>query len=277
MQFSKEPLYVQSAVLVLARFGYLRKDFFWKYLSPKSRSCKFRNWKILLATGYIEPYKRSFIGEDVFRLSRRGKRVLQNAGVNPVSAAHPLHFEHDDNAIHFALSAEKLGLIASTWTSEKVLRQSERSELSQMFGTAIEKLPDLVFEIPLANGNFRVAFEIERTRKTQSRYDALVQAYSKASQIQLVLIAYNDRSVFDSIRGSMTSLQYPSSMRPIAFCKISDLHQNFSDFPIWISGERVLFQTYIQNLRKLSGAQDLTESEYRSERGLVLGEVNGCV
>ncbi|MGZ3749392.1 MAG: hypothetical protein ACXVCD_18800 [Pseudobdellovibrionaceae bacterium] len=266
MDFYQESKCIQKSLMVLAKFGYLRREFFWNYLSANSRSCKFRSWKLLHKTGYLEAYKRSFIGEDVFKLSKRGKRILANAGIQPVSAAHPLHFEHDDNVAHFALAAAQKGLIDSNWLSEKVLRQSSPQDVTQVFGSDLYKLPDLVFDIPLQGQHLRVAFEIERTRKSQMRYDGLVNAYAKTSGIHLVLIAFNDRSVFELIRVAARRLHYPQESRPIAFCKISELHNNWTNFPMRIGDQTLRFEQYIENLKRILQTPQKSRSDIESEK-----------
>lgn len=97
MDFNHVPYYVQSVLRVIAKLGYFRKEFFFKYLSPEARSSKFRNWRIVLGREFLEPYQRSFISEDVYKLSRQGKKLLGSAGIDFVGPPHPLYFEHDDD------------------------------------------------------------------------------------------------------------------------------------------------------------------------------------
>lgn len=264
MDFHREPYYVQKTLLVIAKLGYFRKEFFFKYLSPDSRSTKFRNWGILIKKEYLEPYKRSFIGEDVYKISRRGKKLLASAGVGFVSAAHPLHFEHDDHAANLVLSLTKHDFIKDTWQTEKELRKYQRTENLVLFGGQVEKLPDLIFEIPIGEQIFRVAVEIERTRKTQDRYESFVHGYMKAAGINLVLVIYNQKSTFDLISNAIKRFNYPMSERPFAFAKISDLKSHEINFPMLV-GTRVLsLQEYIGNLQKLATLTNSMRSDQQS-------------
>ena len=241
--------------MVLAKFGYLRKEFFFSYLSANSRSTKFRNWKILLDSGFLSPYSRSFIGEDVYKLSNLGKKLLLSSGILPVSSAHPLHFEHDDHVIHLALALRQKELILDHFLSEQVLRRDGQFKAIEIFGQSIEKMPDLLFQVNLSSVSFQVAIEIERTRKSQIRYDAWVQAYAKASHLNLIIVFYNDQSVLDAIQSAVQRYRYPQNVRPIAFCKIKDLQANRTNFPISMNGKVILFENYINNLRQLSEVQ----------------------
>lgn len=264
MDFHREPYYVQKALFVIAKLGYFRKEFFFKYLSPDSRSTKFRNWGILIKKEYLEPYKRSFIGEDVYKLSRRGKKLLASAGVGFVSPAHPLHFEHDDHAANLVLSLTKQDCIKDSWQTEKELRRYQKTENLILFGGQVEKLPDLIFEIPIGEQTFRVAVEIERTRKSQDRYESFVHGYMKAAGISLILVIYNQQSTFDLISSAIKRFNYPMNERPIAFAKISDLKSHEVNLPMLI-GTRVLsLNEYISNLKKLATLPSSIRSDHQS-------------
>ncbi|HEY8269794.1 MAG TPA: hypothetical protein VIG33_02830 [Pseudobdellovibrionaceae bacterium] len=164
------------------------------------------------------------------------------------------------------MAAQKKGLIDDNWLSEKVLRQSTPQDVTQVFGSELYKLPDLVFDIRLPGQPFRVAFEIERTRKAQMRYDGLVNAYAAASGVHLVLIAFNDRSVFELIRGAARRLHYPQERRPIAFCKISELHNSWTNFPMMIGDQALGFEQYIENLKSLLQTTQKSVSDIESEK-----------
>lgn len=274
MSLSLQHECVTLALDVAAKFGYLRKEFFFNYLTANSRSTKFRSWKILLTTGFFEAYKRSYIGDDVFKLSARGKKYLRLNGLNPVSAAHPLYFEHDDTVVNFVLSLRKKGLIKQNYLSEKVLRCEPANLIAERFGKSIEKLPDLVFDLEIKDHEFKVAFEVERTRKSKLRYDLWVQAYAKAQKINLVILAYNDHSVYQSIQSAIKAYQYPQNLRPIAFCKISEVQKNWTNFPIQINGRTIFFESYIENLKRVAQVPFNRPSDLQSEgESHLVGEV----
>lgn len=264
MDFHREPYYVQKALLVIAKLGYFRKEFFFKYLSPDSRSTKFRNWGILIRKDYLEPYKRSFIGEDVYKLSRRGKKLLASAGVGFVSPAHPLHFEHDDHAANLILSLTKQDCIKDAWQTENELRRYQKTENLILFGGQVEKLPDLIFDIPIGEQTFRVAVEVERTRKSQDRYESFVHGYMKTTGINLVLVIYNQKSTFDLISSAIKRFNYPMNERPIAFSKISDLKSHEINFPILVGARVLSLQEYISNLQKLATLTTSIRSDHQS-------------
>jgi hypothetical protein len=265
VSFELQPIYIKLALNLAAKFGYLRKEFYFDFLTAKSRSAKFRSWKILQASGFFQAYKRSYIGEDVYKLSYRGKKVLRLAGVFPVSSAHPLHFEHDDTIVRFILSLQAKGLVKNNYMSEKMLRREPFSWVSESLGHSLVKLPDLIFDLDLNVHNFKIALEVERTRKSKFRYDQWVQAYAKAEKLDLIIVAYNDHSVFESIQSAIKAFQYPYHMRPVVFCKIADVQKDWTNFPISINGRTILLESYIENLKKISQKDLNVPSDFLSE------------
>lgn len=259
MEFLELPVFIQSVLRFISKSGYLRKSFYFNYLSPKSRSTKFRNWKLILESGYITPYNRSFIGEDVYKLSKRGKRILSNSGIEFVSATHPLHFDHDDIAIQFALACQQSKIISPNWNLERSLRINQKDSFQNT------KIPDLVFEIPLFQKSFHAVLEVERTRKSKSRYDNFVLGYRKRANADLILIAYKDESIRNHIQGSARKFQHPQDQQPIAFCKLSDLRDNPTSFKMLFDRSEIGFSQYIQNLYKLSAIHRQNQQDSQSD------------
>jgi hypothetical protein len=245
--------------LIAARFGYLRKQFFWDYLSAPTRSAKYRAWNILMETGCLENYERPIIADDVFKLTKKGKRILRNHGVNPVSANHPLFIEHDDYAVHFLLSGLQKDYFSSEWMSEKMLKQFTIEERRLLLGPRMEKLPDLIFEIKLHGTNLKCALEIERTRKEKFRYREFVSSYGRAEKIDLVIVAHKDESIKKGILESARSWSYPQNERPIVFCKLKDMQYGVFNFQLDFGDQKISFIQYLENLGRLS-AHRLTEA-----------------
>jgi len=259
MEFFELPEFIQSVLKFISKSGYLRKSFYFDYLSPKSRSTKFRNWKIILDSRYVIPYNRSFIGEDVYKLSKRGKRILSNSGIEFVSAAHPLHFDHDDLAIQFALACQQSKIISPNWNLERTLRSRQKDNFHD------SKLPDLTFEIPLIQNSLHAVLEVERTRKSKSRYDDFILGYRNVTDTDLILIAYKDESIRKHIQISAQRFQHPQDQRPLAFCKLSDLRENPTNFLMQFERSEIYFSQYIQNLHKLSASLHQNQPDPQSD------------
>lgn len=264
MSFSEEPKAIQKALLVAAKFGFLRKETFWKYLTTPNISYKYDLWNRLMESGYLAEYDRLGISKDYYSLSARGVRMMGDLGFEPVGRAHPLHFEHDEIILNFALACEKSGLIKSSWQTERVVRQLSAIDQIKLMGAILEKIPDLVFQPAVEKLKVLFALEVERTRKSKRRYDNFVLSYGRHKNIGLVLVAYKDEYIKRSILESMKRLGYQQGKQPIGFCKLSAIINQPDDFEIMINSERIGFKAYIENLKLIMAKQPEKTPEIHS-------------
>ena len=251
MNFTKEHKVIQKSLLVAAKFGFLRKETFWNFLTSPNVSYKYDLWNYLMGTGYLTKYDRVGVAENYYCLSKKGISLLKDQGLEIVCRAHPLHFEHDEIVATFALACEKAQLIHDNWSTDRMLRHYLLQDQIQKLGRALDKLPDLLFDLNIENLKIECALEVERTRKSKTRYDSFVLSYAKDKNIGFVLVAYNDIYVLKSIQDSIRRLGYPQTARPIAFCRIKDLLEYPSEFEIEISGHKIKFDQYIKNFRQI--------------------------
>ena len=243
---------INRALIVTGRFGFMPREVFWKHISRFGRSENYINWTRLKASGLFKPYP----GQDGFlHLSRAGIHALQNQDQIYVGRSNPIYFVHDQLVMSVALACENLNLIKSGWACDAVLRSLSNVELVKIFGGSADKIPDLIFDLKDCGNQTRIALEIERSRKSGAKYDALVLSYMDMRSVNLVIIAYTDAYIERQIRHSMKRLGYPQSQRPIALCKVSDLIETPSVFPISVNGNVIGFDRLVSNLRKLEAEQ----------------------
>ncbi len=261
MKFKDEPKAIQRALLVATKFGFLPKEIFWNYLTTPNTSYKYDLWNRLMTSGCLAEYKRVGVAENYYCLSKRGISVMRDQGFITVCKAHPLHFEHDEIVMTFALACENAGLIKDSWNTDRMLRHYLPKEQIDQFGRVFEKLPDLIFNLNIENFKIECALEVERSRKSKARYDAFVLSYAKDKNIGLVIVAYNDNYVVKSIEDAIKRLGYPQSARPIVFCRIKDLLETSTEFELQLGTSKIQFSEYIENFRKI--ASQRTENQDR--------------
>lgn len=264
MSFKNEPRAIQKALLVAAKFGFLRKETFWNYLTTPNVSYKYDLWNQLMSSGYLAEYNRVGISKDYYSLSLKGVRTMGDLGFRPVGRAHPLHFEHDEIILNFALGCEKEGLIKSSWLTERVARQLSAIEQVKLTGSVLEKIPDLIFQPAVEKLKMLFVLEVERTRKSKRRYDNFVLSYGRHQNIGLVLVAYKDEYIKRSILESMRRLGYQQGQQPIGFCKLSEIINQSSDFQMTINSQQIGFKTYIENLKSIVAKQPEKSPEFHS-------------
>lgn len=265
MDYQTMPDIQKEALSFIAKSGYIRKAFFFDYLSSPSVSSKYKNWGRLVESGLLESYKSTFYGEDTYKLSKRGKRILANYGIEPVSAAYPNQFDHDDAALKFALSNQKAGIINSDWQGDRSLRIRSPEDLKSIFGSINYKLPDLLFSISGLSEKLTGVLEIERTRKTEDKYLEFIGAYKSAENINLILVAYNHNSVKVNLEKAIYRRSFPIEDKPIGFCKLMDMVSDPVNFEIEFGNHKIQLSKYINRLRDLEAREhsknvDRTES-----------------
>lgn len=269
MNFKKEPKAIQRALLVMTKFGFLRKETFWNYLTTPNMSYKYDLWNRLMDSGFVVEYKRIGVAENYYCLSKRGISLMRDQGFITVCKAHPLHFEHDDIIMTFALACENAQLIQDDWSTDRMLRHYLPKEQVDQFGRVFDKLPDLIFNLNIENFKIECALEVERSRKSKARYDAFVLSYAKDKNFGLVVVAYNDRYVVRSIEDAIKRLGYPQSTRPIVFCRIKDLLETPTEFELQMGNSKILFSQYIENFRKIA----VQRAEIQDRKNSVLNSV----
>ena len=70
MKFKNEPNAIQRALAVATKFGFLRKETFWNYLTTPNVSYKYDR---LMASGCLTEYKRVGVAENYYCLSKSVK------------------------------------------------------------------------------------------------------------------------------------------------------------------------------------------------------------
>lgn len=252
---------IRMSLIVIARFGFINKSLFFKHLTTENVSHKYYLWRTFLGSGLVQTYRRIGVAEDYYCLTRKGHIILREIGIRAVSKGHPLHFEHDEIAMGLVLACENKKLIKADWCPDKLIREMKTFEVQSRFGNNIDKIPDLIFNIDLLNGqSVSCAFEVERSKKSKQRYDSMVLNYSKDKNVSLIFVASNDRYISKSILQSIHKLGYSQSKKPFVFCSIDEIRKDPSRFQIEVGTNKISFEKYVENIRQLSSGktQNLT-------------------
>lgn len=238
-------------MIIGAKFGYINKKIYLMHASSTCQSYKYELWNELESMRLIKPYSDPSFSKNYFYLSQAAKSIVLAHGRVPVSKVSPIYFSHDNAVMKFALANESKTQILSDWQTEASLRLLDNHKIHQIFGGQVGKFPDLLVNLNVSGQKIKIALEVERSAKNQSRYDAFAIGYSKAKGVDLVLVAYGYKFTRDALLISMRRIGYPRSVRPIAFCNLSEFIENPSKVNIEIEGHRIGFSEYIKNIQDL--------------------------
>lgn len=251
MMYSELPDLVQKALLIGAKFGYLNKKIYLEHADRLSLVYKYRMWNELCRLKLLVPYLDESFAKNYFYLSKKARSLVLAQGLTPVAKVQPIYFSHDNAVMKFALINEHLGQILNDWQTEASLRLLNSYKLQQIFNGQPEKFPDLLVTLNIAGQKIKIALEVERSAKNQSRYDSFAMGYSKAKGVDLVLVAHGYKFTREALLVSMRRIGYPRSVRPMVFCDFSEFVDHPSSFGFELEGHRISFPDYIKNVQRL--------------------------
>ncbi len=186
--FNKEQT-LTMAIEVVKKFGFISRSTVWNYLTPPGRASKFRYWSYLCESHELKFARSSRRLPNYLVLSRDYRKAFpDDCGVKNRST---MYFPHDELLMNFALEGVNSAFISEFWSEHEF--KMDTALCSQILGSSNgEKLPDVVFDLK-ARDHVRVALEIERTRKSHSRYRRIRVSYAKLKNIHLVIFGVPDR------------------------------------------------------------------------------------
>lgn len=190
---TKDQRILIAAARFAAKFGFLKKDIFFEYLCPLRESQQYVYWRAFQSDGMFTTAKRN---SDVLHLTPKG---YVSIGASSVGRRHPYLLYHDGLVAKLLLELERTGLVHSFWTEAELLR--EPLEALSILGLAnADKFPDLVVDIRGRDYHWRIAIEMETSRKSRIRYDEIALAYLRMKEIDLILFVCEDSALEGEVR-----------------------------------------------------------------------------
>lgn len=173
---------------------------------------------------FLDPYLSTFNFQG-WRLGRSGKYEARSRGLK---ASYPPKFSsrnHDEMALSIAIQLERRGLITE-WSPEVqfVVEPSNRLMVSQ--DSRGQKYPDLVLSLANVNQPFRVAVELELSRKSLSRYEKALTGYMAVRGIDAVIFAVTSPFARRSIESAIRRTRIDQNRLPILFVDARALYDN---------------------------------------------------
>ncbi len=207
-----------STLAFAAKFGFVTKELFFEYLCPLSQNRKFVHWRRLLIEGYLQP---SPTLPDVRYLTPAGRKAIGRA----VPARAIYFIEHDSIAAKLYLELNSSGLLIHSST-EYELKTSPWNACNILGGDNLDKVPDLTADLKSNTGFIRIAIEVERSRKTNFRYDQLALRYLRLRQVHLMLFCCNKLSTANAIERAFNAETFRNSGKIPALFLITEFEKN---------------------------------------------------
>ncbi len=227
------------------KFGFISKSFFWDYLCTKSRATNFRYWKSFLDSGAFLPYKEFNGVEEYYYLNTKSVLTSQVL-IESVGKRSSLYLYHDEQAMRFIASLEKLNLIRNFWTELEL--KCDRSFSYRVLGGEPNKVPDLVFDLECQGGIFRTALEIEATRKSKEKYYKSILGYSGLNSIDLILYGISQNTIASAIHEELNRGYFSKLKNKTAFYFLSEFENKNTSCDVKIKSRSISIENFYKNI-----------------------------
>jgi len=254
---------IDTAVIYTKKFGFISKSFFWKYLSPTPRSTKYYYWDRFLKSKFFIPYREIEESSEFFYLnSRKSNSVID--GNETVSRRSPYYFFHDDKVMRIIHLLTVNGFVKKYWTEQEL--KSNRPLALDLLGGDYTKLPDLVFDLNISNQEFRVALEVEITRKSNDRYLRSFLGYSSFRNVDLILFANQQSRITNALKEILSKRLFDDSTRKFGFFDLVGFNQNHLATDLEINSKTIPLGQFFRNLIEIKSTKNGYESDNPLEK-----------
>ncbi len=215
----------EDAIRITAKSGFMTRQLFTKYfatnMTPRSQ---LRAWSRLLSSGFFVQHPDQRL-RDVFLLNKRNRRLLQFLTHEPVRAPYSGLIRHDEIVLNGVLKIEEHGFLES-WITESELRKEGSGLLRIQDQGQSAKYPDAVLITKSPVQSIGIAIEVELSRKEKRRYQQIMNAYSFAKNIELILFVCGDVEIENLILEMSRLYFVPARGAELGFMSKSDWLQN---------------------------------------------------
>ncbi|OYZ24325.1 MAG: hypothetical protein B7Y39_01330 [Bdellovibrio sp. 28-41-41] len=210
-----------EAINLAARTGFITKALFKEFiLGNRPKSSVNRRWSELINSGFFNKHSDDRMA-DVYLLNKQ-KRELQDLLVQqPVSPPYTGIIRHDEIALRGILLIEDRGFL-ETWKVESEFKKTKQGAIQLESKSQNPKYPDAILNFKAPFKPIRVAIEIELTQKEKRRYERILNAYSFAQNLDLIIFVCGNKQIENAVITSASKFFYPSAGAEIGFMSKMD-------------------------------------------------------
>lgn len=205
-----------EAINLTARSGFITKALFKEFiLENRPKSSVNRCWSELIKSGFFKRHSDQRMA-DVYFLNKQKKELQDLLNYQPVSPPYTGVIRHDEIALRGILLLEDRGLL-ETWVVESEFKKNRLGTIQLEANQQNSKYPDAILNFKELNSPIRVAIEIELTQKEKRRYERILNAYSFAQNLDLVVFVCATKQIENAISAAATKYFFPSAGADIGF------------------------------------------------------------
>lgn len=270
---TNEKLALEMAIKYAKKFGFMSRSFFWDHFCTRSRATNFRYWQTFLDSGIFLPYREIKDSSEYFYLNLKAPMVANNP-LESVGKRSPLYLYHDEKIMRFAIQLERAGFLNNLFTEQEL--RSNRTLALNLLGGDYSKLPDLVFDLNCPGQPFRVALEIETTRKANDKYYQCLLSYTGLKKLDLILYGADQLRITEALKAILARGVFDSVQKKSAFFSIPDFEKSGLESPLELNSNKIAIHQFFKNLigirtNRFDIARDKNETPVSSKSPTVEG------
>lgn len=236
---------VQKASLHLAKkFGFVPRSVVWDFISPVGRTARYKHWRLLQSSPLFSPYILGSGFPEYLILSQAGRRYVGEEAVTEVPT---VYLAHDEIVMRFYLHLQEMKIMKQAW-SENELKMDRVLAVKGLGDGVVGKLPDLLFDLKMEKSFLRCALEIERTRKSQGRYQTMRRSYQRAAHVDLIIFGVADKKIETVIRKEVSEAGLDAFGKEIGFFDLADFEDRKFRATLRIAGKELSLENFFISL-----------------------------
>lgn len=205
-----------KAIQLTAKAGFITRNIFSTFLHPnRPARSQLRSWSKLLDTGYFVRHADPRMN-DVFILNKHKRHIAQEVDGIVVRPPYTGVIRHDETALKGILIIEDHGFLDS-WRVESEFKILGKDTIKLETNGATTKFPDAILDFKAPVQKIRVAIEIELTLKDRRRYQRIMNSYSFAEGLDLILFVCASDTIESAISETANSHFLPPKGLEIGF------------------------------------------------------------
>tara|TARA_B110001454_G_scaffold219194_1_gene251338 strand:- start:92400 stop:93149 length:750 start_codon:yes stop_codon:yes gene_type:complete len=213
-----------EAVRFVAKVGSLEREIWYKLFGQGTLRWKQMQLQHLI-NRKIFKYNTSKHGHDAVVIDRFGVELIKSMGWQHVNTIYPHEIEHDVTIGAGAWEIEKAGF-CQKWMTERELKSQKLDNFKLDLKNDGIKYPDIVCRIHGKTTSPIVAFEYEKTSKTNWRYNKTIKAYSEGFNFSYIFFVVANASIEQTIKKAMQYIQDGQLNSKIGFISVEDWKRN---------------------------------------------------
>lgn len=210
-----------EAINLAARTGFITKALFKEFiLGNRPKSSINRRWSDLINSGFFNRHNDERMA-DVYLLNKRKKELQELLTHQPAPPPYTGIIRHDEIALRGILLIEDRGFL-DAWKVESEFKKTRQGAIQLESNSQNPKFPDAILNFKAPIRPIRVAIEIELTQKEKRRYERILNAYSFAQNLDLILFVCANNQIENVIVDAAAKFFYPSAGAEIGIMSKTD-------------------------------------------------------